>query len=223
MSYPPAPWHLEGNALLSFHAIDLATARKHVPIDLELVSVLPGKTVGSLYLSVYEANSTLQYHELIVAPAVVRYQGKVGAWISHIYVDLPDSVEGGRNIWGLPKELADFSWSDRLVSVSQGDKSLCQVRLDRWGLPLTPWGNVPLSGTVFGGLAADILAFTGDFNTALKWIPFDLSIPDTSPFAVINLGHPWCSLQCDRLQFTANVPEILGQWTEPAVALHPST
>jgi acetoacetate decarboxylase len=223
MSYPPAPWHLYGNALLSIHAIDLAIAKEFVPADLEIVSVLPGKTLGSLYLSVYEANSTLQYHELIVAPALVRYQGKIGSWISHIYVDHPDSVAGGRNIWGLPKELADFSWSEDRVAVSQGDRSLCQVRYDRFGLPLTPWGKIELSGNVFGGLATDILAFTGDFETSLKWISFDLSIPDESPFATINFGHPWFSIQCNRLHLTANAPTIVGQWVNREVALHQNT
>jgi acetoacetate decarboxylase len=221
MSYPPAPWHLDGNALLSVHAIDLATAKEFVPIDLEIVSVLPGKTVGALYLSVYEADSTLQYHELIVVPALVRYRGKIGAWISHIYVDNPDSVAGGINIWELPKELADFTWNDREVTVAQGDRALCQVRYDRFGLPLTPWGNIALSGDVFGGLAADILMFRGDVKGSLKWIPFDLNIPAESPFSTVNMGHPWFSIQCDRLQLTANAPTIVGQWVNRAVDLHP--
>jgi acetoacetate decarboxylase len=117
MSYPPAPWHLYGIALQSFHAIDVETAKQFVPLDFDIVSVLPGKTVGSVYLSVYEPNSTLQYRELIVVPALVRYRGKIGAWISHIYVDNPQSVEGGRNIWGLPKQMADFTWQEGQIVV----------------------------------------------------------------------------------------------------------
>jgi acetoacetate decarboxylase len=33
-------------------------------------------------------------------------------------VDNPDSVAGGREIWGLPKELAEFSWlgGDRVLT-----------------------------------------------------------------------------------------------------------
>ena len=48
MSYPPAPWHLYGSAVESFHAIDVDRAKQFVPVDLEIVSVLPGKTVGSV-------------------------------------------------------------------------------------------------------------------------------------------------------------------------------
>ena len=46
---------------------------------------------------------TLAYHELIVfSHATTR-----GMVISHIYVDAEQSMHGGREIWGLPKELAD--------------------------------------------------------------------------------------------------------------------
>ncbi len=131
MSYPSAPWHLDGTALASFQPIDLATAKQFIPINFDIVSVLPGKTLGCLYLSAYEPSSTLQYHELIVAPALVSYRGKIGAWISHIYVDNPQSVEGGRNIWGLPKQMADFTWNDRQVTVSKDRNCLCRVDL-RW-------------------------------------------------------------------------------------------
>jgi acetoacetate decarboxylase len=212
MSYPPAPWHLYGTALASFHPIDLATARQFVPLDFDIVSVLPGKTLGCLYLSVYEANSTLQYHELIVAPALVRYRGNIGAWISHIYVDHPHSVEGGRNIWGLPKQMADFTWDDRQVTVSQDRHCLCRVDRSSLALPLSFWGNfkISISGNVFGGLEREILAFQGDVTAMLKWTPLSLHIPSASPFASLDLGNPFFSVGFDRLQLTANSPSIVG-------------
>ncbi len=223
MSYPVAPWQLYGTALQSLHAIDLATARQFVPLDFELVSMLPGKTFGSLYLSVYEAGSTLQYHELIVAPALVRYRDKIGAWISHIYVDNPASVAGGRNIWGLPKELADFTWHDREIVVSQGHNSLCRVDRSTTILPLSFWGKLKISGDVFGSLERDLLAFQGDVSTELQWTPFQLSIPVGSPFAAVNLGHPWLTIQLAQLHLTANAPTIVGRAMSPAVALHRET
>ncbi len=211
MSYPPAPWHLYGTALASFQAIDLAIARQFVPIDFDLVTVLPGKTLGCLYLSAYDWNSTLQYHELIVAPALVRYQGKIGAWISHIYVDNPQSVEGGRNIWGLPKQMADFTWDDRQVTVSQDSNCLCRVDRSPLELPLSWWDNFKISGNVFGGLERDILSFQGDVTTGLKWTLSSLTIPPTSPFASIDFSHPLLSVRCDPLQLIANKPSIVGQ------------
>ena len=223
MSYPAAPWQLYGTALQSLHAIDLAIARQFVPIDFEIVSVLPAKTAGSLYLSVYESNSTLQYHELIVAPAVVRYRGKIGAWISHIYVDNPQSVAGGRNIWGLPKELANFTWHDRDITVSQANKLLCRVDRSSTILPLSFWGKLKLGGDIFGSLDRDILSFRGDVETGLKWTPFQLSIPAESPFFAVNLGTPWLTIQLESLHLTANAPSRVGRSMSPAVALHQET
>ena len=223
MFYPAAPWQLYGTALQSLHAIDLATARQFVPRDFEIVPVLPGKTVGSLYVSIYESNSTLQYHELIVAPALVRYRGKIGAWISHIYVDNPLSVAGGRNIWGLPKELADFAWGDRDITVSQGDKSLCRIDRSSTTLPLSFWGKLKISGDVFGSLDRDILSFQGDVETGIKWTPFQLSIPAESPFFAVDLGNPWFSMQLEQLHLTANAPSRVGRSMSPAVARHRET
>jgi acetoacetate decarboxylase len=219
MTYPPAPWDLYGDAVQSFHLVDLERAKALVPSDLEIVSVLPGKTLGGLYLSVYEPHSTLSYHELIVVVALVRYRGTIGSWISHIYVDHPESVQGGRNIWGLPKEMADFTWSDRLapgrlnVKVTQGDTVLCQAEYGQTGLPLSLGGKSKISGDVFGGLAQDILAFQGNFEARLKWIQCRLTIPSESPFAALNLGHPWITIQMRDLHLTANAPSIAGQWT----------
>jgi acetoacetate decarboxylase len=213
MTYPPAPWNLYGNALQSFHLIDFEKAKAIVPSDLEIVSVLPGKTLGGLYLSIYDARSTLNYHELIVVAALVRYRGTIGSWISHIYVDRPESVAGGRNIWGLPKEMADFTWGDRDIKVAQGNTSLCEVEYGQVGVPLSPWGKSKMSGNVFGGLAEDILAFQGNFEARLKWIQCRLSIPSESPFATINLGHPWLTIQFLDLHLTANAPSIAGQWS----------
>jgi acetoacetate decarboxylase len=213
MFYPPAPWHLYGHALQSSHLVDIARAKEFVPADLEIVAVLPGKTLGSMYLSVYDANSTLEYHELIVTAALVRYQGNFGSWISHIYVDHPESVAGGRNIWGLPKEIADFTWNDRDVTVTQGGRSLCQVQYSQGGLPLSFGGKSKISGNVFAGLSEDILAFAGNFEAGLKWVSGDITISIESPFAKLNLGHPWLTLQFNELHLTASAPTVVGQWT----------
>jgi acetoacetate decarboxylase len=219
MSYPPAPWHLYGTALASFQAIDLATAKQFVPIDFDIVSVLPGKTLSCLYLSSYNPSSTLQYHELIVAPAFVSYRGKIGAWISHIYVDNPHSVEGGRNIWGLPKQMADFTWDERQVTVSQERNCLCRVDRSPLELPLSLWGNFKISGIVFSGLDRDILSFQGDVSSWLKWTPSSLTIPPSSPFASIDFSHSLFSVRLDRLQLTAHAPSIVGQARSSSINL----
>lgn len=83
--------------------VDHARARAFVPPGLDVISVLPGKTLGGVYLTAYGPGSALPYHELIFVAALVRMGAHVGGWISHIYVDHPEAMAGGRESGGCPK------------------------------------------------------------------------------------------------------------------------
>ena len=93
-------------------------ARAVIPNSLQVVPVAPGYTLGCLLAVTYEPGSTLSYSELIACPGTVRSGRRLGGWISHIWVDSQQSVNGGRGIWKLPKELADFDL-DRRADGSQ--------------------------------------------------------------------------------------------------------
>jgi acetoacetate decarboxylase len=140
--YPPAPWQLRGASVQAFRLVDVERARGLVPPDLRVVPVLPGRTIAVVYCARYGPGSSLLYSELAVAPALVESGGKLGFWISHIYVDNPSSVAGGREIWQLPKQLAHFAWNHaaREVAVTQDWQTLCRIawkpRLPLFRLPL---------------------------------------------------------------------------------------
>jgi acetoacetate decarboxylase len=208
-SYPPAPWQLYGNALATLQLVDVERSREFIPAEFQIIPVLPGKTVGGLYFALYEGNSTLTYSELIVMAGLVRYRNQWGAWISHIYVDNPASVAGGRNIWGLPKELAEFEWQDKSVTVRQEDAVLCQFRYQP-GLPFAI-GMPKIRGNILSVLDNNILRFQGDFAESLNWIQGTVTISATSPFSGLNLVHPWVILQLNHLYLNANAPGIVGQ------------
>jgi acetoacetate decarboxylase len=213
MSHPSAPWQLLGSAVTASYLIDTEIAQQFIPSSLDIVSILPGKTVANIYLSKYDERSTLQYHELIVAPGLVKFEGKFGAWISHIYVDNLDSVAGGKNIWGLPKQMADFSWNERQIAVSQGDLPLCRAEIGSSGLPLSPFGKYQLSGDAFGGLERDLLLFKNEFAAWLKWIDLRVEIDPVSPFSSLNLRRPLLSLYFNDLHLIANPPKVIGRST----------
>lgn len=138
--YPPAPWRLSGTSIQTIRVVDANTARRTIPDGLRVVTVWPGKTLAVLYCAHYESPSVLQYHELILAPALVAAGGRVGFWISQIFVDDRLSQAGGRAIWGLPKELAAFDWDvkGREISVHSGAQLLCRLRwrADRFSVPM---------------------------------------------------------------------------------------
>ena len=219
MIYPPAPWKLQGYAIATLQLVDVALVRPLVPSELEIVSLLPGKTLGGIYISSYGLGSIMEYNELIVVSAIANYAGRWGAWISHIYVDNPNSVAGGREIWGLPKEMAQFSWegSDAIaakplgyrVTVRQGNSQLCSLSYSQqsWALPLS------LSGNVLSGNSSNFLYFKGEFKFCTGLIRGELEIAKNSPFASLKLDQPLLTLACEDLRLIANVPEIVGNRT----------
>ncbi|MEG3866085.1 MULTISPECIES: acetoacetate decarboxylase family protein [unclassified Microcoleus] len=216
MVYPSAPWNLQGYAVGTLQLVDVARVRPLVPSDLEIVSVLPGKTLAGIYISSYGLGSVMEYNELIVVSAIANYAGKWGAWISHIYVDNPNSVAGGREIWGLPKELAQFSWegSDSVkaaplgyrVTVSQGNRQLCSLNYSQQTLAFP----VPFSGNVFSADSSNLLLFKGELGSKIGLIRGELDVPEESPFASFNLGQPLLTVACENMRLTVAAPEVVG-------------
>ena len=90
-------WHPVGRKSLVVAAylapVDLV--RPLVPEEFEIVSVLPGRTLATLFLADHGPGSTLEYHEFGLQPALVRFRGVTAAWNSMLLVDSPASVRGG--------------------------------------------------------------------------------------------------------------------------------
>lgn len=219
MAYPQAPWTLQGYALQTLHLVDIPKARPFIPPEFEIVSVFPGKTLGGVYLSYYGTGSVLEYSELIVVPGIVSYQGKFGGWVSHIYVDNSDSVAGGREIWGLPKEIAEFTWQkgdNSLVTVRQGDKQLCSLSYTNTPLPLSTWWRQPLTGSAFSTLDSNVLFFKSGLESQLKAVSGKLEVPTISPFSQLGLGQPLATVYCDQMRIVVDAPEVVGRTAREA-------
>jgi acetoacetate decarboxylase len=210
MAYPQAPWTLCGYGIQTLHLVDIDRVQAIIPSSLKIISVLPGKTVGGIYIASYGDGSTLVYNELIVVSAIVHLGIKIGGWISHIYVDHSDSIAGGRNIWGLPKEKADFSWKSQnplSVSVQQDGRSLCTLSSD-WQLP--GWQQ-SVSIPIISKMDSQLLLFDGQAGFKFHLTNADLIIPDESPFAWLNFDRPHLSFYCNPLQLIANPPTPLHE------------
>jgi len=205
MPYPPAPWTLQGDGFLTVQPTDRTAARRFVPDTLEIVPIGPNRTLGGLYVGHYGPGSTLQYSELIVVSALVRQAERIGAWISHIYVDNPDSMAGGRSIWGLPKELAQFCPEPRGVTVRQDGRTLCVLR---HGRTRRLWRQrLPLP--VFSVLGSDLLYFTGEAEAQIEWgANACWEIPPESPLFPLALKPGGWSLRLDNLRLVARPPSF---------------
>ena len=207
MTYPQPPWTLKGDAFVTLQLLDIGRVRHLIPAELNIVSVLPGKTIGGVYLSKYSSGSVLEYSELIIIAGVLSYEGKFGGWVSHIYVDNPDSVAGGRQVWGLPKELAQFSWEASSVTVSQSGNLLCKFNYQRqsFGLPLK------LGAAAFSCKESNLLIFPAFVEANFGLVSSKLEIPTTSPFAWLNISQPILTVHSDRLKLVVDAPTVVGQ------------
>lgn len=206
MSYPAAPWTLKGYALQTLQWVDVAKVRPLIPPQFNIISPWQNKTLGGIYISSYQSGSILQYNELIVSAGLVSYSGQWGGWISHIYVDDQDSVAGGREIWGLPKELAEFHWEGTdTVTVSQGENILCRLTYSQPSLSLPLAFKAP----GFGYQPGLILHFPSQFKCNVSLISGQVEIPSASPFSQLNLNRPWFTLYQQSLNLVVDKPQIL--------------
>lgn len=214
MSYPNAPWNLKGYGYQTVHLINTAEASKYIPKALEIVSVLPGKTIGGVFMAKYEAGSTLVYSELIVIAGLVKGAGKIGTWISHIYVDNPDSIAGGREIWGLPKEYAEFFWEPTEqggVVVRRGDHLLCDFS---HGWQFNLWQMSGQSST-FSQRASELLLFDAKAVGNIALVGSRLNMPASSPFAPLIDSQPIVAVKAEGLDITVEAPRAIAANQKP--------
>jgi hypothetical protein len=98
VSYPAAPWPMVGSLWLTLF-------RLGARVD----DLRPAGLYGAAFVS-YDEGSPLTYSELLVArPAAPTGGGGRRISITDIWVDSPASVAGGRELWAIPKHLADFT------------------------------------------------------------------------------------------------------------------
>jgi acetoacetate decarboxylase len=209
MPFPPAPWTLRGFALQTAQLVSCDRLQAFLPPTLEPIEVLPGYTVGGIYLSSYGTGSALEYNELIVVGGLVRRDTVWGGWITHIYVDNLDSVVGGQEIWGLPKQMAEFDWKgDReagSVSVRQGDRLLCSLDY-RWCVPF--WRQ-SAALPCLSLQEHQFLQFEGRFTARFALRGAQLTVPPESPFASLEINQPLLVFSAEDLELVAGTPKMM--------------
>jgi acetoacetate decarboxylase len=174
MSHPAPPWHLNGEFVI-------------VP------ALVRPRALGGVLLANY-TSGTLAYRELIVFERATRR----GMVVSHIYVDDEQSLSGGREIWGLPKELATFAYGPTRFEAAQ-EQTLLGARIRRRA------GRLPMI------LPAPIVSKAGATLgiARVKAAPalVTLAVPADSPFAHLGLDGTHLALAGDELRLTMPPPK----------------
>jgi hypothetical protein len=107
--YPSEPWDLRGQLYLSVFAVPRAALRPlpgALGATVRPLAVGGRAIVGAAWVR-YEPGGVLQYRELLAA-VLVREGRRPRVSITEIWVDSVASRDGGRELWGIPKDLADL-------------------------------------------------------------------------------------------------------------------
>jgi hypothetical protein len=107
MTYPPEPWYLEGRLYLSVWLWPRRDAGVALPPEVRPVTLAGHVLVGTAW-AVYEGGGVLRYREVLRA-VLVRRRCRPLVTITGIWVDSEVSRNGGRALWGVPKECAAFT------------------------------------------------------------------------------------------------------------------
>jgi hypothetical protein len=110
--------------------------------------------VGAVWVD-YAPGGHLSYRELLVA-ALARRGREVMPHVVRIWVDSPASRDGGRELWGIPKGLADFTGDPTLSCTPEGADRPAARAVVRTG-PRLPV-RLPVGFTVVQTLAGAALA-----------------------------------------------------------------
>ena len=206
-TYPPAPWRIAGPTVICPALVPLEVARANVPAGVEVVPVAPGRTAGGFLLARYEGASTLHYGELLVFPALTRVRGSVGIWVSHAYVDSTASLAGGRQRWGVPKDLAAFDWSGGRVRLTAEDGAhLMTATFPQPSRRLRLPSLLASNGTTGG---ADRRRFVGTGPLRMAPARIDVEVAADAPFAALPLAGDRRVAFAGHADFRLRAPRLL--------------
>ncbi|WP_456694616.1 hypothetical protein [Aeromicrobium sp. P5_D10] len=135
-SFPAEPWDLHGHAYIGIWLIprqDLPRPHSAATVPVTIF----GRGIVSAAFFVYEQPSPLTYDE-VMSTVVVRDGWRLRISITHIWVNSPASRDGGRALWAIPKELADFEVSPHASYVAKdiGSLQIGRIRRLPFALPL---------------------------------------------------------------------------------------
>src|SRR5664279_3844474 len=125
-AYPPEPWDLHGHAYVGVWLLPLDIAPPPASAQTRAVRLF-GRTIVSAAFFRYDDPSPLTYDE-IMSTVLVRHGFRPRVSITHIWVDSEASRDGGRALWAIPKDLAEFERDSHRSYVARAIGSLGLLR-----------------------------------------------------------------------------------------------
>lgn len=157
MNYPPAPWRLYGQSYVGVHRFPAS----EVPLSRLTTAARPVVVARNAFAVTmwvdYQRGSVLEYREFLVG-VLCRAGRRLCLTTVFIWVDNVASRDGGRELWGIPKETAKFAFThardaDLEMVTNTGEPAACGVFGEKLRLPF----SIPVPGL----LAQDLGGSTG--------------------------------------------------------------
>ena len=142
----PPPWHLQGKGYIFLFHFSREFVENNGFLAQYQQEAYNGSLLGTVMLVDYETSGVGPYKELLFVPGQMPFsKAPSGLWsISKIYVSSADSVWNGKENWGIPKELADFSITqlnarEEVFEIKTGEKVFFKAHLKkgRFNFPIT--------------------------------------------------------------------------------------
>jgi acetoacetate decarboxylase len=201
-SYPPPPWRLAGRLLIAGARLRLDAARELVRAPLRLLPAWPGRALAMLLVGLYGEGSTLRYGEVAGVVGPVLAGGRLGGLVTSIWIDDERSLAGGRQVWGLPKQLARLWWRPGALEVRDAaDAPIVHVRWRESRVHMPVLAAAPFIAVLDGAVRRAWLA--GRLQLAPAKVEVD--IPAGSPLAPLPLTGSRLALT-GRLDVRARAP-----------------
>lgn len=182
----PAPWTLSGKGYILLYKFPETFVEKKANLTEFLKGHFAGG-FGALMLVDYSTSNVGPYSELLFIPGKFKHKGKKLNSISKIYVSTMISVENGRKNWGIPKELAGFTFKStkphtEKISVFSEENAIAEFTLESdklsfpvntklFPFPLVQYYEGKYYYTTFQGSGTGKLAKLKDININSKLFP----------------------------------------------------
>jgi hypothetical protein len=134
----PAPWNLSGRGLILMYRFPEAFIRESCFLP-DKWKELKWSGLGYVMLVDYDSSPVGPYKELLFIPGKASIGKAKSGTISKIYVDSIESMVNGRINWGIPKNYADFQWTQ------DGRKNEIKIGgSDPWFEIVIEHGSIPI-------------------------------------------------------------------------------